>query len=178
MSPKPRCLLLDANAVFTAFARGVWTALVGNYRVVVPAVVVRTEVQFYLTKDAETRVELDLGLLVTARTIVEWGATAMQLAAVKARFRASFAQGLDDGETEAIACLLSGDEPEAVFVTGDRIAIHAVAMLDMADRATCLEDVLELCGHRTAMPREHTRSFFKTCREEGSKRFVTRDGLA
>ncbi|PYO97687.1 MAG: hypothetical protein DMD60_06035 [Gemmatimonadetes bacterium] len=175
MSPKPQCLLLDANAVFTAFTRGVWEALVTNYRVVIPAVVVRTEAQFYPKEDK--RVELDLRPMVAAKTIVEWEATATQLAAVKARFKPSFAQGLDEGETEALACLLSGDEPKAVLVTGDRIAIHAVAMLDMADKATCLEDALELCGHRTAMPYEHTRRFFKNCREEGSKRFVTRDGL-
>lgn len=178
MSPKPASLLLDANAVLTAFSRGVWDALMRNYRVVLPSIVVRAEAQFYVTADGDKKIYLDLEALVTAKAIAEWGATAIQLAAVKARFKTSFSQGLDDGETEAIACLLSGAEPEAVFITGDRIAIHAVTMLDMGDRASCLEEVLELCGHRTAMPYEHSRAYYKRCRVEGGKRLVMRDGLA
>ncbi len=96
------CLLLDANAIFEAYRYGVWQAVLDAYRVVIPSSVVRDEAQFYITRDDCRRKEIDLPELVQSGDVIEWVASAAQIAAVRARFNQVFVQGLDAGETEAL----------------------------------------------------------------------------
>lgn len=177
MPPKLSCLLPDANVVIEAHRQDVWGALVASYRLVVPSTVVHLEAHFYDSPKDGRRYALDLPAMVARNEIVEWTGTATDIADVMSRFKPGFSQSLDLGEVEALACLLSGDEPDAVFVTADGPAIQATAMLGMPERGTCLEDVLRRCGHGRKLPAHHCEAFFARELADGNTRFVTREGL-
>ncbi len=177
MAGKPRLLLLDANAVFAAYEVGVWEVLCGSYQVIVPSTVVRQEVQFYIEPATGRRVEIDLPAERDARRFHEFEGSAEQIAAVLSRFKGSFRAGLDDGEIEALAYLIHEDVRDLVFVTADATAVYALAMLDLAEHAMCLVEVLDRCGYRKKLPYRHGPEFFKKCLEEGKRRFVTGEGL-
>ncbi|HYH78494.1 MAG TPA: hypothetical protein VEX86_01810 [Longimicrobium sp.] len=178
MAKKPKLLLLDANAVFAAFKHGVWDGLCRAYAVILPSTVVHVEGMFYDPPGGGRRVYLDLPALVASGSITEYSASAAEVAAMRARFRAPFRGRIDDGEAEAIVFLLEHPDEDVRFVTADKGALQAVAMLRLEDRAMCLAEALERCGLGRALPEEHGAAFFRKQVSIGLERFITREGLA
>jgi hypothetical protein len=178
MAKKPKLLLLDANAVFAAFKHGAWDGLCKAYEVVLPSTVVHVEGMFYDPPNGGRRVYLDLPALVEAGTVTEYTAVAGEIAAMRARFKAPMREKIDDGEAEAIVFLLEMPDEDVRFVTADKAALQAVAMLGLDERAMCLADALERCGLGRALPEEHGPAFFRKHIHIGLQRFVTREGLA
>lgn len=176
MAKRPRLLLLDANAVFAAFRHGAWAGLCGAYEVAVPTTVIHGEALFYVSRETERRVELDLAGEERDGRVVEVTATPAEIAGVRSRFDPGFRKRLDAGEAEALAFLVAweGDDPR--FVTSDAAALEAVAMLGIAERATCLAEALRVCGLGRTLPRQHGPEFFRDA--EGQRRFVPGEGLA
>lgn len=178
MAKRPRLLLLDANAVFAAFRYGAWEGLCASYEIVLPSTVVRVEGMFYDSRETGRRVYLDLPALVADGTVTEYAADASNVAATLARFSPPFRRRVDPGEAEAISYLLAHPDEDLRFVTADGSAIEAVAMLGLAEKAMCLAEALERCGHGRTLPREHREAFLREHLSIGLQRFVTREGLA
>lgn len=179
MPAKPRLLLLDAGAVMVAMQFGVWDPLCAFYEILVPSTVVHEEAQFYRDRASGNRVEIDLVAEMGRTKIREVEATPGELRSLRERFDPSFREGLHEGESEALCYLLANPEDEIGFVTGDGPAWKALAMLDLAHRACCLETALQRCGRTVnQLPRAHTKGFQDAQIEDGSRRRVTGEGLA
>lgn len=178
MSARPRLLLLDACAVFEAFACDGWAALCRSYEIVVPSIIVRREVEFY--EDAEGRRQpLDLRPLVADGTIREYTATAAELAETAARFHPEFRPRVHDGELEALT-YLRVVEPDArtAFVTADGGAIEATVLLGMSNLAMSLATALQKCGCSKNLDFEFTDAFLKRKVRDGGERLATGRGLS
>ena len=91
MARRPRLLLLDANAVFAAFRHEAWDGLCAAYELVVPNTVVRREAIFYVSRETNKRVELDLVGEARDGRIVEVTVPAAEITALRSRFDPSFA---------------------------------------------------------------------------------------
>ena len=178
MAKRPRLLLLDANAVFAAFRHGAWEGLCASYEIVLPSTVVRVEGMFYESRETGRRVYLDLPALVADGTVTEYAADASDVAATLARYSAPFRRRVDAGEAEAISYLLTHPDEDLRFVSADGSALEAVAMLGLQEKAMCLAEALDRCGHGRRLPREHGMEFFREHISVGLQRFVTREGLA
>ncbi|HEX8831907.1 MAG TPA: hypothetical protein VF705_12115 [Longimicrobium sp.] len=178
MANRPKLLLLDANAVFAAFKYRAWDGLCKAYEVILPSTVVRVEGMFYDPPEGGRRVYLDLPALVENGMITEYTAPAEELVAMRARFKPPFRDRIDDGEAEAIVFLLGHPDEDVRFVTADKGALQAVAMLRLEDHAMCLAEALERCGLGRALPEEHGAAFFRKQIATGLQLFVTGGGLA
>jgi hypothetical protein len=177
LAKRPRLLLLDANAVFAAFRHGAWNGLCAAYELVVPNTVVRREAIFYVSRETNRRVELDLSGEARDGRIEEVTVPPAEITALRSRFDSSFRMGLDAGEAEALAYLVQQEDDEMRFVTSDAAALQAVGMLGIAERAICLAEALQLCGLGRPLPRQHGPDFFREHISAGLKRFVTGEGL-
>lgn len=178
MSARPRLLLLDACAIFEAFACGGWKALCARYELVVPSIVVRREAIFYFDADGR-RISLDLPALVIAGVITEYAATAAELADTSALFHPEFRPRLQDGELEALTYLrIHQPGPDTAFVTADGPAIEAVVLLGMSDRVISLASAFRSIGATKKLDSEFTDDFVKRKIREGGQRLATGRGLA
>src|SRR5262245_7619493 len=128
MRTKQRLLLLDSGAVIATMQLGLWSALVERFGVLVPATVVKTEVQFY-RNEAGVRVEIDLQAFVDNGTVTEVSVSVAQMEDMLRKFDVVIRSGLDPGETEALTYLDLNRSKEIFFATGDGPAWKVLAML-------------------------------------------------
>lgn len=141
---KPKLLLLDSDVVITCYQFGVWKNLKAKYDVHVTSIVAIVEVKFAKTSTGSIKIDLKEQAERGEITIVE--ATASEMKNVTSQFTNSFAQGLDDGETEGLTVISKGELQDCKFCTGDTNGIQAVGMLGLGSQSISLEEVLSLCG--------------------------------
>lgn len=177
MGTKPQLLLLDAGAVFACLRFDAWDAIVDAYEVVVPSIVVRIEVEFYVNQQGE-RIEIDLADDVARGRIREVSMTVSEIEALKQTFAPDFRDRLHEGELEGLAYLLANPGMDIRFVTGDGPAIEAVAMLDEDARVLSLGEALDLCGRSKSLPHQFRREFAKRHVSEGMIRRIQGRGLS
>lgn len=175
---QPSILLLDANVIIAAHELGIWDLLVGRYRILVPSVVVRTEVLFYSTGSRGCgRIPIHLSEQVRALRIEELTATATELARVYSGFDLSFVGGLHAGEAEGLALFLAGRVREAAFCSGDRLAIQALAMLGFAQQCVSLEVLIGRKKHDGILESQFTEGFLSRNLSIGKDNRITGMGL-
>lgn len=174
---KPRLLLLDANAVIAALEAGAWDALVAAYDILLPSIVVRTELIFFRDPVTGRQAPVNAPGWVAEGSVREISMGATDLAGVLRRFAEPFVSTLDPGEAEALAYLLLDQDDALRFVSADGWAIQAAAMLDEGHRMMCLSDALNACGHSKALPRHHRPEFLREHLDIGGRRRVTGEGL-
>lgn len=144
MPAKPRLLLLDAGAVMAAFACGAWPQLCKAYEIVVPSIVI-DEVQFY--KDASgSRHEIDLRFEMHEGRVLCYEATESEFKYALGVLHPELRDRIHAGEQEAISYLLTREDEDIAFVSGDGAAIEAVAALGHSTRAISLRSALQKIG--------------------------------
>ncbi|MHB1329274.1 MAG: hypothetical protein ACYC2K_13845 [Gemmatimonadales bacterium] len=174
---KPRLLLFDAGAVMEAMRLGVWEVLCDQYTVLVPSIVIHSEVQFYVTKNG-AKEYVDLQGWVADGRLEEVEASLNEIEALRRRFDIPMRQGLHEGESEALAYMIAHSDKEIYFVTGDGPAWRALAMLGMAEWGISLAAACAKCGRTVKAERPFTEEFRDHHCTEGSLRIVTRVGFA
>jgi hypothetical protein len=147
---KPKLLLLDSDVVITCHEVGVWQDLKAKYDVHVTSIVATVEAMRYKRGNQWIDISLEQEEKSGGITIVQ--ATAPEMAEVTNLFTNSFAQGMDDGETEGLAVIKKGKLADCRFCTGDTNAIQAVGMLALGGQSISLEDVLSLAGIKIPSP--------------------------
>lgn len=175
---QPSIVLLDSNVIISAHELGIWEWLTQRYRILVPSVVVKTEVLFYATGRRERgRVPIHLSEQAEAGRIEELTATATELARVYAGFDPSFVGGLHAGEAEGLALFLAGRVGEAAFCSGDALAIQALAMLGFAQQGVSLEVLLGRKKHGGVLAPQFTNDFLCRNLSRGQENRITGMGL-
>ncbi|HST61455.1 MAG TPA: hypothetical protein VLK84_22305 [Longimicrobium sp.] len=176
MPKKPRLLLLDAVAIVAAFRAGVWDHLVSAYEVVVSSVVM-DEAHFYDDPGTGRRHPIDLAAMEAAGTIQGCEVSLAEVSALLARFDGTLS--IHAGEAEALAYLASVDESVDIrFVTSDRAALYATALLDLGHRSMCLADVLRACGVSKRLEPQHETEYHRACIAHGTQMRIQGHGLA
>jgi hypothetical protein len=168
-------LLLDSDVVITCHEFGIWEDIKAKFDVHVTSIVATVEVQFAKTSAGTVKIDLSKQAERGEITIVE--ATAPEMAAVTNLFTNSFAQGIDDGETEGLAVMSRGEFEDCKFCTGDTNSIQAVGMLALGDRSISFEEVLGFAGIQVPSPHKLPPHFSQRNRDlqvkTGSARRIT-----
>ncbi len=175
---RPSCVLLDANVVIAAHELGVWDWLVRVIHVRVPSIVVRGEALYYHPlAQPKKKVPIDLPAQAQSGTIEELVGTAEDIARVLSVFDRSFVGGIHAGEAEGLALVLAGCAGDAQFCSGDALAIQALAMLGLAERAVSFEVLLG--GKKTVVPlaAQCTEDYLRRNLAIGQERRITGEGL-
>jgi hypothetical protein len=160
-----KSVLLDADVIIEAFRQGIWVDLVSKVQVFVARPIV-DQADFYPDPDSGQDRRIDLRSDAEAGRIRVLDTTDEALAMVTNGCR----KWLDvhDGEKHALAALsnLSSDHR---FCTGDKAAIQALVLLDLADRAVSMERMLGEAGVARAAPpaRQFTDEYLKKWVREG-----------
>ncbi len=170
-------LLLDAVIVIETHRLSVWEALLARGSLAVPSVVAHDEAFFYDSELSEVPRPIHLPTLIRDGKIQELSAAADELRAVAQIFDRVFLEGLHEGEMEALA-LLQGGRYALKFCTADKMAIHALAMMDRAEDGISLETVLQQAGLQKPLERQFTQEYFTAHLTRGSQRRITGEGLA
>lgn len=162
-------LLLDACVVIEAHRLGTWNALVGRAHIACPAMVVKDEALFYQHNKHSVHPSINLPNLVAQGKIEMLEATADDLAMVAGLLTDNVTEGLDPGETEALALLLVGKAAGYSFCTGDRAAIHALALLGLSEKGVSFEQALTAIGATKPLQRQFTEIYFQAILKEGQE---------
>lgn len=170
------CVLLDANVIIEAHARGVWALLMERVTLVVPSTVL-AEATHYFEPDTGMRVEIHLEPSVQQGHIREVSASPEQLARLLDHFDPVFVQRMDPGETEALTWLLAEELEDCLFCSSDGPAIRALNLLSMPDRGISLETLLRRVGLERRLARPFDERFYQEMRARGAEEFVRGEGL-
>jgi len=173
--PKPKCVLLDANIIIETHNLGVWGVLVDTLELVVSSIVAREEALFYVNGELPQAINLER--LISEGKIAEIQATAEQIYSMIGYFDRNFIEGLHEGETEALALVKANSVGEALYCTGDAIAIQALAMLGHSETGISLESLLKQFGLQKQLDKQFTAKFFRTNIEFGRENRITGRGL-
>ena len=120
---------------------------------------------------------IDLPAQVQSGTIDELVGTAEGIARVLSAFDPSFVGGIHAGEAEGLALVLTGATGDAQFCSGDALAIQALAMLGLAERAVSFEALLGGKKTEGRLPHEYTESYLNRYLDIGRERRITGAGL-
>lgn len=167
MASKVLRLLLDACAIEHANVIGKWQEICVHCEVAVPSIVALKEVVPYLDSETGEVSQVDLEPLLESGQVRQIAATEIELGDVIRALRGIV--GLDEGEHEALALLLSGGLPDYSFCTSDKAAIQAAAILALRERMISLEEVLRRIGHAKELPHQCTDAFLKRWLVKGSE---------
>ena len=133
------------------------------------------ETQFYVKGELPRAINLQK--LVSEGRIAEIEATAEQISSLMEDFDRNFIEGLHEGEAEALALVKAGNVGEALYCTGDAIAIQALAMLGHSESGISMESLLKQFGLQKRLAGQFTEKFFRSHLEIGRENRVTGQGL-
>ncbi len=174
---KPLRLLLDADVVIEAHRLGIWAALCNRAHIACPATVVHHEALFYSHDDCSVPPSIHLPSLAAKGAIEMLEATAEDAAIVRSKLADDVLEGLDPGESEALALLFVQKAADYRFCTGDRAAIHALALLGLSEQGISLEEALEAVGATKPLTRQFTKEYFREALREGQEHRLRELGL-
>ena len=172
---KLKCVLLDADIIIKAYEQDIWEKMLKVLDIKVPSTVVQ-EAFFFENKDGIMDYSLDLKRLAEEGAIEITQASLDDIISLKEQFDESFS--LDAGEEEAIAILFADKAEGAMFCSADKLAIQALAMLDLVEQGISLERILQINGITKKLYYECTDEHFQKNIKKGRERFITRQGLA
>jgi hypothetical protein len=163
---RAKLVLLDADVIIEAFRQGIWNDLVSKVQVLVARPIVE-QADFYPDSDSGQERRIDLQTYIDTEAITVVDATDENLKRVDDR--CSRCLDIHAGEKDALAALpdLTND---CRFCTGDKAAIQALVLLDMADRTISMEQMLGDAGVRRkeSLPRQFTREYLNGWLWKGS----------
>jgi hypothetical protein len=132
-------ILFDANAIIELHQFSLWNPIIHACQAVVTPII-RHEVKFY--KDAEGQKQpINLSKDIEDQKIEEISVSLEIYNALQHVLTASFLEGIDEGEREALAFLHSSRQSSYLFCTGDLLAIKCLGVLGL--KGVSLQDLLE-----------------------------------
>jgi hypothetical protein len=163
--------------IITAHEKGIWLPLVEAFEIVVSSIIARDEALFYSEKEGGVPKAINLPILSAEGKITELTATIEELKRLSDIFDPVFVEGLHDGESEALALLLSGKAGEALFCSSDAKAIQALAMIGMAEQGISFERLIKTSGLSRNLPHHFGENFFQRNIRNGQEYRVTGAGM-
>ncbi len=157
--------------VIDAHENGYWEHLCNGYRVFLPGTVIEDELFFFTSDKDKSKKPLLVSKWIDQGKISRIDAKIADFSELTKRLSSDFRLGLDAGELEALAILISKDHQHLFFTTADRAAVKALGVLSLGSRGRSVEDLLNnLQGfstkNRKIAPR-FTKEWFQKVLNEG-----------
>ena len=167
-------LILDANVVIHLHEFGLWSRLIAACDVHLPRTVVG-EADYY-EQDGEKRV-IDLRPEIDQRRIQIFDVPLPDIIAFRNRFDPLYVDGLDPGESEALAYLCNRADTCKIS-SGDAIVYRVLGRLNRSDQGISLEEILQSIGlQRNQLPWSCRRAFRLKYTTEGEVDAIQGTGL-
>ena len=167
-------LILDANVVIHLHEFGLWSRLIAACDVHLPRTVVG-EADYY-EQDGEKRV-IDLRPEIDQRRIQIFDVPLPDIIAFRNRFDPLYVDGLDPGESEALAYLCNRADTFKIS-SGDAIVYRVLGRLNRSDQGISLEEILQSIGlQRNQLPWSCRRAFRLKYTTEGEVDAIQGTGL-
>jgi hypothetical protein len=172
-------VLLDAVIVIEAHALGIWDKLLDKINCLVPSTVVQNEAFYFDTKKGGKRNPILIKQSINSGRLAEVAATASEIQKVQNILDYATVQGLDAGETEALALITSGrkEMEGTLFCTADGAAIRALALLGYRESGISLETLFTQVGLQRPLDHHFKTDFFKKHLDSGTQDRITGIGL-
>jgi hypothetical protein len=169
-----KLLILDANVVIHLHEFGIWARLIAACDIHLPRTVVG-EADF-CEIDGE-RQYIDLNDDINQRRIQVFDVELDKIKAFRDQFDPLYVDGLDPGETEALAHLFESTE-RFLISSGDGIVYRVLGRLNRSDRGISLEEILKQVGlQRQQLPWSCSKSFRERYTKEGQIHAIQGTGL-
>jgi hypothetical protein len=145
-----------------------WLNICNAYRVILPATIIEDEA-FFFTSDTQKSQAIKLSKQVAERKITRLEASLEDYLRLKKRVNDNFLNGIDAGEKEALALLLSNPKIEILFSSGDGLALKALGILGIGHQAISLEEIIKRIGVKEIrkMPVHFTKKWLQNKVSEG-----------
>ncbi len=134
-------LLLDADIVIDLHVLGNWKAIVGSYKIHLPATVV-SEIKHY--PQGNQLIPIDLNVYINSGKVTVVSVDIQEQTRIFEQLRNDNVDGIDPGELEALCYMLITSDIRIALK--DHAAIRAAAFLSITDRALSVEQVLKEVG--------------------------------
>lgn len=171
---KLKLLNLDANVVIHLHEFGIWAKLIDVCDVHLPGTVVG-EADFY-EADGE-RQDIDLSADIEQERVQVFNVELAKIKAFRDQFDLRYVDGLDDGETEALAYLCDSKETFLIS-SGDAIVYRVLGRLNRSDQGISLEEILKHVGlQRSHLPWSCTKKFREKYTGEGAVDLIQDVGM-
>jgi hypothetical protein len=170
-----KLLILDANIVIHLHEFGIWATLIVACDVHLPRTVVG-EVGFFEIEGE--RQYIDLNDDINQRRIQVFDVELDQIKAFREQFEPLYVEGLDPGETEALAYLSTSSE-RFVISSGDAIVYRVLGRINRSEQGVSLEEILKQVGLQRGeqLPWSCSKSFRDKYTKEGQTHAIQGTGL-
>jgi aromatic ring-opening dioxygenase LigB subunit len=153
-----KLLLLDAVVVIDLHALRLFDKIANAYDVIVTRKVLE-EAKHYKKGNIKVPIDIKDEVTIIEKVSVE----CLQKVTAEAKEARLM---IDSGEATSIAYLLQSEE-EMTFCTCDAAAIKCISYMELDDKSSSLEAVLESSGHHRKLYPRHFKSKFKQYVNEG-----------
>lgn len=171
---KLKLLILDANVVIHLYEFGIWDKFIAVCDVHLPGTVV-SEASFY-KKGMECQ-DIDLSDDIKQGRVQVFDVDLGKIKAFRELFQSPYIDGLDDGETEALAYLYESKELLQIC-SGDAIVYRVLGLLNRSHQGISLEEILKQVGlQRSWLPWSCTKAFRERYTSEGVMDLIQGTGM-
>lgn len=142
---RPLCVLSDANVIIKCHRLGIWESMLTQCQMMTTEIIGRTESLYF--EAGRQKVAINLNTDIDSGLLGILGASAEDLLWLHSVFSRSFMDdSLHAGELEALAVIHAGKANNALFCSGDGLAIQGLAMLGADSIGISLEKLLQNIG--------------------------------
>jgi len=169
-----KLLILDANVVIHLHEFGIWAKLIAVCDVHLPGTVVG-EADFY--EAGGERQYIDLSDDIKQGRVQVFDVELAKIKAFRDQFDLRYVDGLDDGETEALAFLCDSKE-SFLISSGDAIVYRVLGRLNRSDQGISLDEILKQVGlQRSQLPWSCSKKFREKYTGEGAVDLIQGVGM-
>lgn len=168
MTKKLKQVLVDAVVVIHAHENRYWLPLCNGYQVALPASIIENEVFFF--DGGKGKVGLKPSNWIRQGLVTRIDAEIADYAHLNGKLSKDFMNGIDPGEKEALAILISQKHGDYYFTTADKAAAKALGVLGIGCKGLSVEELLKNLGNsvkKTNLPQQYTKAWFQKCVSEG-----------
>lgn len=160
MTKKLESILTDTVVIIGAHEMNLFNPLTNVYRICIPETVLRQEAFYYSTDKGKKA--LNPTEWIKAKKAFSIEAEPCDYLRLTQMITEDCLSGLDQGELEALALLVSGKNKEMLFTTCDKAAIKVMGVLGLSQNAISFEKLLtrKRIPHKP-LPYQYTEKFFK-----------------
>jgi hypothetical protein len=167
-------LILDANVVIHLHEFGIWSKLVTLCDVHLPRTVV-CEADFYEAEGVKKYIELEDD--IDQQRVHVFDVPVAEIKKFREQFDSFYIDGLDPGESEALAYLCQQAEKFLVS-SGDAIVYRVLGRLNRRDQGVSLEEILQKVGlKQKQLPWSCSKAFREKYTKEGEIHAIQGMGL-
>lgn len=162
-------MLLDAVIVINAHEKGYWESLYNAHQICLPGTIIENELH-YFTSD-RGKEHLSVVNLLKENKILRIDAEISHIQKLTQKISDDFMKGLDPGELEALAILLSKEHQNLLFSTADKAAIKTLGLLGLSTRGISVEELLNtlhgIQNTKKKLESQYTKQWFQKILAEG-----------